>query len=146
MLLSSRRVRDDLTKIPIPFLIFVQRFRRIDECEGNIVGKGRRVAPRREEVAIAQHVLSVGQHEFEEQDRAVRMRHTARDTGAFETSHPGRDDEPRNRGAAFPKLLGFVGVGGECKRHFSGNDEIRQQGVTLANRNAVGGDDIAEQF
>src|SRR5262249_2299695 len=41
---------------------------------------------------------------------------------------------------------GLVGIGRERERNFTGDHEVRQQGMTLAHRYAVGGDDVAEQL
>src|SRR5215831_16727110 len=129
---SAQRIGDDLAEIFVPFRAVIERFGGIKKVQVDTLRQRFCIRPRREEVAIAQDVLRVREHEFEEEDRGVRMRGAARNRDPLETPHAGRDDEPVDRRTAFAQLLGLVGVGRERERNFSADYEVDQQGVALA--------------
>ncbi len=73
------------------------------------------------------------------------MRRAPGDADAFKARDDGRKAEPIDRRPLLFQLLDAVGVSRDRKRHFAGDDEVRQQGMALAHRYAVGGHDAAEQ-
>src|SRR5947209_11900928 len=131
---SVRRIGDDIAVLFTPFRIFIQSFGGIEKVQGSTLRQRPCVRTSRKEIASKQDVLPIGKHELEKQDRGIRMRGAAGDTGAFEACHAGWNDEPVDRRAAFAQLLGLVGVGGERERNFTRDYEVRQQGMTLAYR------------
>src|SRR5215813_1577735 len=138
---SVRRIRDDIAVLFTPFRVFIQSFAGIEKVERSTLRQRPCVRASRKEVTSKQDVLPIGEHELEEQDCGIRMRGATGDAGAFEACRAGWNDEPADRRAAFAQLLGLVGVGGKRERNFTGDYEVRQQGMTLAHRYAVGGDD-----
>src|SRR5207237_9575083 len=65
---------------------------------------------------------------------------------AFEPGDRRRNRRPIERRAALLELRGAERIDRERERHLAGDDEIGQQRVALAHRNAVGGDDAAKQL
>src|SRR5262245_18988602 len=97
---STQRIGDDLAEIFVPFHAVIERFCRVETVKVDNLRQRFCIRPRREEVAIAQDVLRVREHELEEEDRGVRVRGAARNGDPLETRHAGRDDEPVDRRTA----------------------------------------------
>src|ERR1700730_13885927 len=74
------------------------------------------------------------------------MRSAAGDADPFKSCDDRRKGEPIYRRAPLFQLLDAVGVGRDRQRHLSGDDEVRQQGMALAHRYAVGGRNAPEQL
>src|SRR5262249_36401339 len=102
---SAQRIGDYLAEIFVPFRAVIERFCRVEKVQVDTLRQRFCIRPRREEVAIAQDVLRVREHELEEEDRGVRVRGAARNRDPLETRHAGRDDEPVDRRTAFVQLL-----------------------------------------
>src|SRR5262249_38182444 len=143
---DSARTGKDLPEILAPLRIFIERLGRIEKMQVGTLRQRSRVCARRKEVAVAQDILAVGEHELEEQDRGVRMRRAAGDAGTLQAPHAGRDHQPIDRCAALTQLLCLVGIGRKRKRNFSTDDKVREQGVPLAHGYSVRRDDLAEEL
>src|SRR5215471_6752783 len=74
------------------------------------------------------------------------MRGAARDAGALEARNGRWNRDPVERRTALLELLGAERIGGEREWHLAGDDQIGEQRVAAAHRDAVGGDDVAKEL
>jgi 4-carboxymuconolactone decarboxylase len=66
------RSGDDLAEIFAPFRAVIERFDRIEEMQIHTLRQRLCIRARRKEVAVAEDILRVREHELEEQDRGAR--------------------------------------------------------------------------
>src|SRR5580700_12190325 len=82
---STHRMGHDITVVLTPFLALIQGLCRIEERQTRRHRFDLDV--RREEIALGQNILGVGEHELHEQYGGIGVRRTAGDAGALEARH-----------------------------------------------------------
>src|SRR5438445_208330 len=81
-----------------------------------------------------------------EQHRRMRVRRLLRDGGAVGDADRGADHEPVDRRALFLRLLDAVLIDRQGERYFPGGDQVREQRMAAAHRDAVRGDELPPEL
>src|SRR4051812_15855018 len=80
---SARLIGNDLLVELFPLVVFVEKFRGVNEFQGQALGQRLDLDIGGNEIALSQNLLTVCQQEVHEQEPTVGMRRLARDAGAL---------------------------------------------------------------
>src|SRR5438874_5769334 len=143
--LAPRRLEYRFVK-PRPLLALVEQQRRIDDAQRRGAEGWLQLAPGGHEAALGEDALPrLADHEVVVEERGVRMRRPAREPEAVGPCNRRRDHEPVERRALALELLGGEVVHRERERHLARGDEICEQRMAAAHRDAAHRDEIAEK-
>src|SRR6202048_4754018 len=95
--------------------------------------------------ANSKDFLSIREKEIVEQQRRMGMGCIASESFSGGACDGRRQREPIDRGALALALLSQIAVSGKSERYFPRSNEVVDQAVPLAHRDAIRGHDIAEE-
>ena len=94
---------------------------------------------------VGQDFLAVGQDIVPKQHRRIGIGGVTRNADPDRKGEQRRKRQRLQRRPGKRQLVGLVTVDGERQRHFARHDEIGQERMALAQRHAIGGDDLVEK-
>src|ERR1700730_16071975 len=141
----SRWSNDRLLKEILPLAGLIEHGGRIDELERDFVWR-LGIQMDRQELPISKDFLSIREKEIVEQQRRMGVGCIAGESFSGGACDGRRQREPIDRGALALALLSQIAVSGKSERYFPRSNEVVDQAVPLAHRDAIRGHDIAEEL